>query len=786
MNNLHLMLGLRYSFSPSEPRSFLEDAWARLGSPVLQVLGQFPQLRIALHISGTILDLLDTTFQEDALLLKELVGAGQVEAIAGGYYDPVLSAIPERDALGQVQLSRRKLESLLSATVNGSWILHGAWDPCLPRLLVKAGMRYAVLDGWAFRQAGLAKSALRGFYMTEREGAALALFPLHEDLAGTDPGDKPSQVLARLRRISALEPVGSISCFIDARRFLDHPGCLLPGDKAEPWLVALVRILARNDHWLKTNTFWQALRQGMPAGSLYLPSSLNPAMLAQLMTPKHSSGLSMLSRLKRTGQSLEASDITTFFGGGPWEAFLTRHAEANRLHKRMIRASREVARLASLRKQTRNPKQQQTITLAWELARRELYRSQTAAPYSHDYWGGVFSGASRHEAYAALLRAEMHVLRTFPARERFRFQRADYDCDRNVEVLVTTPFLGAIVDPDQGGSLAELDSWALPGNLLNTFTRREQLWYSLFNGNHNLPALVRDRPPFPGRIHDATGVVEPLVDLEIWDTEEGIEEQRHPHAEAPGRDEIQQLAKDLAALGVWHPCNSPITVDPTAFQGRQMALDRFTRNSFMDRFLGEDATLRNFAMGQFPEEGDFVGSSYSLLRVDHHGSTIRVNLARDGFVSSAVPGMDRGSVRLVKRYIFLKTRPVMAVEYEITNRYREPLASRFGVELNLNLDSSRGEKQYLLFDDGTRMDLSQELERESCSHVTWIDEDRGIRFKLSPEPDSRLWVVPIETVAPVRGAFHVSFQGMCLLFSWPMSLWGEERRELAVRCRLET
>ncbi len=37
-------------------------------------------------------------------LVRELVGRGQVELLGGGFYEPILSVIPEEDRIGQVRM----------------------------------------------------------------------------------------------------------------------------------------------------------------------------------------------------------------------------------------------------------------------------------------------------------------------------------------------------------------------------------------------------------------------------------------------------------------------------------------------------------------------------------------------------------------------------------------------------------------------------------------------------------------------------------------------------------
>ena len=65
--------------------------------PFLEELRRHPTARVALHYSGILLEWLERQHPEYLDQLQELVERGQVEMVGGGHYEPVLSAIPDRD-----------------------------------------------------------------------------------------------------------------------------------------------------------------------------------------------------------------------------------------------------------------------------------------------------------------------------------------------------------------------------------------------------------------------------------------------------------------------------------------------------------------------------------------------------------------------------------------------------------------------------------------------------------------------------------------------------------------
>ena len=218
------------------------------------------------------------------------------------------------------------------------------------------------------------------------------------------------------------------------------------------------------------------------------------------------------------------------------------------------------------------------------------------------------------------------------------------------------------------------------------------------------------------------------------------------------------------------------------FQDHQLAVDRVPRYSFMDRFLGPEATVDNVKRGLFPELGDFVAMPYHLLRTEPQGGVMAIHLARDGYVRST---QKTHSIRIVKQFHFRQDRPAFEVVYELSNRYRETMASRFAVEMNLNLDSARGRAQYLWINHHERVDLHKTGVHQSVMEVMLVDEDRPFQFVLYVRPAANVWHYPIETVRETAGGCESSFQGTCVIFWWPLALWGEEKMTIRITSSLK-
>lgn len=742
MNALELVLGFDISHPPGLPRSTLKRAWEHAYSPLLRELEERTTAVVSLRVSGVVLDFLENEHPEGIDRLRRLVERGQVEIVGGAYYDAVLSSLPERDAVGQLRLSTRRWKHLVGVEPAGACLAYGAWDPSLPRILARGGLRYVVLDASALQLSGVDSDSIDGHYMTEREGASVAVFPNYcgEDPVG--PGMEPARMLGLLRRYS-MRKRRSVVWMLDARELGVRPGSAeLCWGRAGGWLPRLLGRFASQDHWLKLASFSSLLQRYRSSGRVYLPATMDSTLQAAATAPPH-------TRCQRPGAAarLTKRDDRRAPPTLPWEAFLGRYEESNRLHKRMLVTSREVARLAShVRAAGRRPGAS-SLARGLERALLWLYQAQTAAAYTHDPWGGMHTGRLRHRAYAALLRAEQQVQRMMGESGRLILERTDTDCDGREELVVTTPHLRGVVDPARGGSLTQLDLLEVGANVLNTLTRRCERVHAAIDAGDDLPSLVASSAV------SAAGVAAVFTSI----------------TRASPDDEITE--------------ETPLEADLTpAIRSRQLAVDAHTRSTFVDHFLGSQASLHNLHLGQFPEVGDFVGAEYKIMRAEPRPEEgrVSVHLARDGCVTE---GETARLVRVAKRFEFPRGEAGFELFYEVSNRSPDPVECRFAVEINLNLDSSKEGSGFLALGDRT-VSLASPARVKDVSRIRWGDLRRGLQLRLQLGRPAEVWHYPVETLSDGLEGPELLYQGLCLVIVWPLRLWGLERCGFELQLRV--
>ncbi|MBI1798513.1 MAG: DUF1926 domain-containing protein, partial [Candidatus Eisenbacteria bacterium] len=138
--------------------------------------------------------------------------------------------------------------------------------------------------------------------------------------------------------------------------------------------------------------------------------------------------------------------------------FMMRYPESNRLHKRMLRASR---RLHAVVDRDR----------AWKEARTRLWRAQCNCPYWHGVFGGLYLPHLREAVYRELIAVERWVAPGLP-----HVEFGDFDLDGDDDALIETHDWAAWVSA-RGGALWALDDRRRGRNWGDTLARRPEAYH---------------------------------------------------------------------------------------------------------------------------------------------------------------------------------------------------------------------------------------------------------------------------------------------------------------------
>lgn len=491
MTRFKLAFGIHNHQPVGNFEEVFEEAHHKAYLPFLKLLQRFAGLSISLHQSGILWEWQRAAHHDYFELVSQLVKSGRVELMTGGFYEPILVSIPQRDGRGQIRMLNDYLEEHFGVSPDGLWLTERIWEPHLPELLAASRVKYLPIDDTHFLYAGFELDQLTGPFVTEHEGNTLTLLPIQKRLRYLIPFGTVDQVITDLKRQAERDPGGVAVYADDGEKFgvwpQTHEHCY-----TDRWLELFFEAVELNSDWLELIPLGEAARL-KPVGRAYLPTASYAEMLHWSLPPKafveyeeFEQWLKKKERLRRFGR---------FVRGGHWRGFLTKYDEANLMHKKMLAVSAKLAEY-----EHRHPESQDQVAQV----RRQLYAGQCNCPYWHGVFGGLYLPHIRRAVFSKLIEAD-HTLNRLLQRPALHIAMSDYDCDGHDEVVVTSDAYTAVIKPDKGGTLQELSLNRYAFNLTDTLTRRREGYHS------KLARAVVDEPPVPDQKSAGTQSIHDLV-----------------------------------------------------------------------------------------------------------------------------------------------------------------------------------------------------------------------------------------------------------------------------------
>jgi hypothetical protein len=408
--------------------------------PFLECLAGHPAFRFALHFSGPLWEYMEHKEKGCWDIVKDLAGRGQVELLTGGFYEPILTIIPEEDRVGQVRMMNDYLRENFGQTPRGLWLTERVWEPNLPKSLAAAGVAYTLLDEEHFHYSGVRN--LTTTYTADEEGRTVRLFPIDKKLRYLIPFHGLEDIDSYLEGIKATG--GTAILGDDGEKF-----GLWPGTHKwvydEGWLEKFLAFV--EEKGIRMMSFSDYMDTQPAAGRVSLPPASYEEMMEWVLEPDDQAAFKKI-------KAQLGPEARRFIRGGFFREFFGKYTEANHLHKRMVMISRQ---LRSTAQDGRGI--------------RELYKGQCNDPYWHGIFGGLYLPHLREAAYRHLLEAEKRTP-DLPV-----WSPLDYDCDGLDELFYKGPTFGLLVKPSFGGALVEIDDRLSSRNLTDVLSRRREAYH---------------------------------------------------------------------------------------------------------------------------------------------------------------------------------------------------------------------------------------------------------------------------------------------------------------------
>ncbi len=681
MSQIHFLAGLHNHQPVGNFDHVFEESFDNCYKPQTEILKRHPGVRIALHHSGPLFEWIEKNRSEYIDTIAQMAEAGQIEIMSGGFYEPILSAIPEDDAIGQIVMMNEYIKKRFGQTPKGMWTAERIWDPAMPKIANQAGIRYTLLDDTHFYYAGLQAEDMFGYYVTEKHGATLAVFPIDKNLRYSIPFKWPSDNIAYLKSLVGKQ---GVTYGDDGEKFGVWPDTY-KWVYEEKWLDNFYTELEKNSDTIKMTHFSEFIASHPSRGRIYLPQASYEEMMEWTLPAKAGAKFhSLMTEIEVLGKK---EIYKPFMRGGLWSNFQTKYDESNRMLRKAIHVSDRLHGAKLKAKDRKN-------------AQRELYKGECNCPYWHGLFGGLYLNYLRHAVYNRMIAAENIIDNALEkGNDWIRLEQLDYDADGLQEVVVQNKLISAVIDPDYGGSLLQLDYRRAEFSLSNTLTRRYEAYHEkIVNANTDLP--VGDETP--ASIHD-------IVKMK----EEGLAD--------------------------------------------KLVYDKADRRSFQDHFLSSDITLNSFSKSDYEEAGDFLDGAYNLADNVTDEKSASVTLERDGVVISSSKKLP---VTVSKTLRFTGGESTIVADYKVTNNSDRQLKVKFGIEFNMTLLAGDAKDRYFTGDTVKGKPLMNESGIHKGSRKIGIRDDwHRFEASLTSETPVEFWRFAVETVSQSESGFERTYQG---------------------------
>ena len=488
---------LSFLIHAHQPAGNFEDVFERCYQhaylPFVQHLEKHTLIRAALHFSGPLLTWIQQHHPEYFELLRSLVKRKQVEMVGGGFYEPILAVIPAEDQREQIERLAAYLEEHFGERPSGAWLAERVWEPQLPSVLAAAQVNYTLVDDFHFLAAGFEPSELFGAYLAEDRGKAVRVFAGQKALRYLVPFGTVEEVIQYLREAAVTHPGGVAVFGDDMEKFGVWPGTF-EHCYDNHWLEDFLTALENNFDWLSITPPGEFADSHAPLGRADLPTASYPEMTEWALPT------SVRQRFHAVQQEFtKRPEVAAFLRGGSWRGFFRKYAEANLLHKKMLRAGTRLAAVPLRRTETKPARE-------IAIARDQLLRAQCNDAYWHGVFGGLYAPHLRTELWRNLIRAELAADKLIPGGQIGRVEMLDYDTDGKNELLFTGPEYQALLKPSDGGTVAALDFRPTAATLINSMQRRPEAYHA------RLREAPRSTTGAVTSIHEQTRVKEPNLE----------------------------------------------------------------------------------------------------------------------------------------------------------------------------------------------------------------------------------------------------------------------------------
>ena len=475
---------------PVDQFSFIyDDVYKKSYEPLIENIFQFSDIKVTLHFSGNLLEWLLDNKPEFIEKLKIMAKRGRIEIIGGGYYEPIFAIIPYRDKIAQIKKLSELIKNEFDLEVKGVWLSERVWEPDYPSFLSDVGLKYVIVDDNHFRSTGITEEDTLYSYITEDEGKTLRVFSINEELRyltpwkptyysidylrnlADDDGDRIALLISDAEKMGVWGTTHQI-CYVEGKGHED-------GDEGKPFIPAFLEQV-RDNKWIKSITLSEYIEKFPAKGLIYLPTASYDKMEEWVLPTQ------IRKNFKRIRKSLKDDDdkkeTYQFLKGGFWRYFLIKYPESNNMHKKMLHVRNKLIYTEENLLKVEDENLVSTILKKINEAWEEIYKAQCNDCYWHGVFGGVYLQFLRFSVYTHLINAEkiideINTLINPNSKSYINITPIDFTKNSRTEYMIESDIFNIYINPNDGGTIFELDYKPKSYNLLNTLTRWPEAYH---------------------------------------------------------------------------------------------------------------------------------------------------------------------------------------------------------------------------------------------------------------------------------------------------------------------
>jgi hypothetical protein len=469
MKSINLIFGTHNNQPVGNFDYIIENVYQRAYKPFLSIINNYTDFPVTLHYSGILLQWLEEHHPEFIMLLVEMTKNKQVELLGGGFYEPVLSMIPNPDKIGQIEHLTTFLRQRFGRRPRGFWVTERVWEPSHAFTLSASGIEYIFLDDIHIKSGGVEDNDLYYSFLTEDQGKTISVFPLSKSLRYIIPYREPEDVISFLKNIATEEGDRIVTIIDDGEKFGEWKGsyerCYIQG-----WMKRFIELISENSDWIKPMHPGKYLAEHGCRDKLYFPCMLYDEMLDWALSPSKTKKLSDLRRkiAIKTGEN-------GFLPGGLFKSFLYKYPESNLMYSKMMYVNILVNQMGGDKYKKK-------------AAREEMWKGQCNHAYWHGTSGGIYFNHLRKGIYRSLIDAEKLT------RDKGMFLPSifciDFDMDGKDEYIYQGMSYNGYIH-SKGGMLFELDYLPCSWNYLDTLSRYVEYYHNYVEKENGYDTYMR-------------------------------------------------------------------------------------------------------------------------------------------------------------------------------------------------------------------------------------------------------------------------------------------------------